>query len=158
MLLIIILIMLFFLVYIRISNNNDLIYNNTKDETDIANINNAKKVFRKSKTANNLFLASLLLLIILMICNFTDIDYKIIDFVAIDFVDELEFDYYLYLIPIYILAIREVFIQVKIGEFLLKYFKVEEVEIKITEEVIKPLLYKKPKKTTKNEEKNNESK
>lgn len=155
MFLIIILVVLVLLLYIKITNNNDLIYNNTKDEIDLANVNNAKKVFRKSKTYNILFLAAILSLIILMICNFTDLDYKIIDFIAYDFVDKEEFNYFLYLIPIYIILIRETLIQVKIGEFLLKYFEVKEIEVSIKDEFIKPLLYKKPKQQTK---KNNESK
>ncbi len=142
MLMIIILVILILLVIIRRSNNDDIINNNAKYESDIANITNAKKVFRKSKTANYMFIATLLILIILMACNFTKIDYLILDYISADFVEEPKFDYLLYFIPAYIAVVREIFIQVKIGEFLLKYFQVEEDELDINNEVIKPILKK----------------
>lgn len=146
MFLFVILFFLVVLVAIRISNNNDLINTHSQNEQDLANIANAKKVFRRSKTSNYILLGTILLLAILLLCNFTDLDYKIIDYVAIDIVEEPEFNNYFYFVPVYLLVIREIFIQVKIGEFLLKFFKVEEQELNIKEEVLEPLkstLYKK---------------
>lgn len=148
MVLFVILFFLIILVIIRISNNKDLINSHSKNEIDIANIENAKKVFRRSKTSNYFLIGTISIFIVLLLCNFTDIDYKIIDYISADFVDNPSFSYYLYLIPIYLLVIREIFIQVKIGEFILKFFKVEEEEINLKDEVIKPILksalYKKP--------------
>lgn len=142
-----ILAMLILICAVKISNNNDLIANNCKDENDLANIDNAKKVFRKSKVYNYLLIAIYLSVIILLICAYTDIDYKIIDFISIDLVNENDvvFDFNYFFFPIYLFVIREILIQVKIGEFLLKYFKTEEPEF--DQNIIKNLLYKKAPKT-----------
>lgn len=79
MVLFVILFFLIILVIIRISNNKDLINSHSKNEVDIANIENAKKVFRRSKTSNYFLLGTISIFIVLLLCNFTDIDYKIID-------------------------------------------------------------------------------
>lgn len=142
--LLIILIFLILLCYIRISNNEDLIDANCKTDNDLINIKNAKKVFRKAKIPKILLLISLLSLIIILLCQFTDIDVKIIDYISIDLIHNVynkKFNFNLYFIPIYIIVIREILIQVKIGEFILKFFNAEEP--KLEENPLKYLLYKK---------------
>lgn len=136
---------------IKISNNNDLIANNCQSENDLENIKNAKKVFRKAKTYNYLLIAVFLSIIVLIICAYTDIDYKIIDFISIELVEEQDvvFDFNFFFLPLYIFVIREILIQVKIGEFLLKYFDAKEPELKFNDNIIKNILYKKPKQPVK---------
>lgn len=144
--LILMLVFLILIGIVRYSNNKDLINNNCNDEQTLANVNNAKKVLRKSKTYNILFMIAAISLIIVMICNFTDLDDALIEYISIDFYQPKAFDYNLYFIPAYAIVIREILIQVRIGEFLLKYFKVKEEELDIANEVINPvmknLLYK----------------
>lgn len=138
---------------LRICNNEDLIVKNCKSETDLANIKNAKKVFRKMKTYKYLLILFYLSIIILLICAFTDFDTKIIDFISTEFVyeEDMVFNNNYFFIPVYILVIRELLIQVKIGEFLLKYFNTEEEQ---PQEInLKALLYKKPKKKEKTQTK-----
>lgn len=139
----IILALLIILCAIRMINNDDLIVNNCKSETDLANINNAKKVFRKAKTYNYLLLAIYASIVILLICAFTDIDYHVINFISLDIVtpEDVEFNINYCFLPIYIYIVREILIQVKIGEFLLKYFKTDEPVLE--ENILKSLLYKK---------------
>ncbi len=140
-----ILILLIIICAARLSNNEDLIVKNCKNENDYENIKNAKKVFRKSKVAKNLMLLIYAIIIILLLCAFTDIDFQIIDFISTDIIskESITFNYNLFFIPIYIYVIRECIIQVKIGEFLLKFFNDNEP---IPPEInLKSLLYKKKK-------------
>lgn len=138
--LIIMLIVLILIGLVRYSNNKDLINHNCQDELTLANVNNAKKVLRKSKTYNVLFIIAAISLIIILICNFTDLDDALIDYISIELYQPKAFDYNLYFIPLYTIVIREILIQVRIGEFLLKYFKVKETELDIANEVINPLM------------------
>ena len=142
----IVLILLVLILITRILNNQDLIKNNSKDKlTDTANLKNAYKYFRKQKTFNLLFIVSLLSLIILIISDFTSIDANIIDYFAYDIYKEQELNRLLYLIPIYGFVTRQIILEVKIGDFLLKYYKVDEPVLE--ENLIKTILYKKPKQT-----------
>ncbi len=146
-----ILVLLCLLTYIRISNNEDLVVANAKDETDLANIKNAKKVYRKAKDVKILLYVALISIAILLICAFSDIDYYLIDYISLDLVnkDDVAFDFNYFFFPAYVLVIREILIQVKIGEFLLKFFKAEEPHLEESPLVsLKSLLYKKPKQPT----------
>lgn len=138
---IIVLILLILVEYVKQSNNDDLIKENGKTQEQIANINNAKKVFRKTKTSLIVLAIAILSLMICLVCDFTSIDAAIIDYLSTDFYTEEAFDRTLYFLPIYIFIAREIIIQVKIGEFLLKFFNVEEPVLE--ENLLKTLLYKK---------------
>ena len=142
-LLIIIVIILILLCIVRISNNNDLIKENSKDKkNDLENVKNARKYFSNKKTFKCLLIASIISIIIIIICDFTSIDAAIIDYFSTDIYQEKELNKVLYLVPIYIFVIREIIIEVKIGDFLFKYYKVEEPVLE--ENLLKTILYKKP--------------
>lgn len=144
-LLLIILILLILVYMVRVSNNDDIIKNNLKYETDKTNIKNAKKHFSKSKLSLILTFASIILLIVFIIMDFTSIDAQIINYFSTDFYKEKEFERMYYFLPFYIIVGNAIYTQVRIGDFLLKYFKTqeEELEIKINKEKIMGLLYKK---------------
>lgn len=143
---IILLILLFLVAFIRISNNNDIIRKNNKTIVDTANIKNARSLFRKSKVSIISLIVIIILFIICILCEFTDIETAIIDAISSDVIDTIELDKLFYLLPFYILAIREILIQVQYGEFLLKYYndKEEIVNINLKSINLKSLLYKKP--------------
>ena len=127
MILIIVLIFLILLYIVRISNNNDIIKQNSKDQiTDKANIKNARKHFANKKTFKYLLLLTILLTIVFLISDFTSIEAEVIDYFALDFYQEQEFNRIFYLIPIYIIVVRNIILEVKMGEFLFKYYKVDE--------------------------------
>lgn len=127
MILIIVLIFLILLYIVRISNNKDIIKQNSKDQiTDKANIKNARKHFANKKTFKYLLLLTILLTIVFLISDFTSIEAEVIDYFALDFYQEQEFNRILYLIPIYIIVVRNIILEVKMGEFLFKYYKVDE--------------------------------
>jgi Ca2+/H+ antiporter len=127
MILIIVLIFLILLYIVRISNNKDIIKENSKDQiTDNANIKNARKHFANKKTFKYLLLLTILLTIVFLISDFTSIEAEVIDYFALDFYQEQEFNRILYLIPIYIIVVRNIILEVKMGEFLFKYYKVDE--------------------------------
>ena len=130
MILIIVLVFLILLYIVRISNNKDVIKQNSKDSiTDNANIKNARKHFSNKKTFKYLLLLAILLTIVFLISDFTSIEAEIIDYFALDFYQEQEFNRILYLIPIYIMVVRNIILEVKMGEFLFKYYKVDEPEL-----------------------------
>lgn len=142
MTLIIVLALLIGVYWIKNNNNEDIIKENCKSKEDLANINNAKKVYSKTKISTTLLILTFTSLIIILLANFTDIDRAIIDYFSNEFYYEEEgFNYYLYLLPIYIYISRIILNEVKLGEFLLKYFKVDEPVLE--ENIIKTLLYKK---------------
>lgn len=149
MILIIVLIFLILLYIVRISNNQDIIKQNSKDKiTDTANIKNARKHFSNKKTFKYLLLLAILLIIFFLISDFTSIEAQIIDFFAYDFYEEQEFNKLLYLVPIYIIIVRNIILEVKMGEFLFKYYKVDEPELdesllKIMSEQIPKVIIKK---------------
>ncbi len=149
MILIIVLIFLILLYIVRISNNQDIIKQNSKDKiSDTANIKNARKHFSSKKTFKYLLLLAILLIIFFLISDFTSIEAQIIDFFAYDFYEEQDFNKLLYLVPIYIIIVRNIILEVKMGEFLFKYYKVDEPELdesllKIMSEQIPKVIIKK---------------
>ena len=149
MILIIVLIFLILLYIVRISNNQDIIKQNSKDKiTDTANIKNARKHFSSKKTFKYLLLLAILLIIFFLISDFTSLEAQIIDFFAYDFYEEQDFNKLLYLVPIYIIIVRNIILEVKMGEFLFKYYKVDEPELdesllKIMSEQIPKVIIKK---------------
>lgn len=126
---------------IKKSNNDDLIKENCKNQEQYENIINAQKVYHRTKLSKILIAITALILIIFILWDFTSIEVAIIEFISPEFYTETPFDRTLYFIPIYVLVAREIIIQVKIGEFLLKYFNVEEPVLE--ENIIKSILYKK---------------
>ncbi len=155
--LIIVLVFLILLYLVRVSNNKDIIKANSKDKTtDNANIKNARKYYSKKKSFRFLLYISILILIVILLCDFTSIEYQIIDYFSTDFQTEQDINKQLYLLPIYILVIREIILEVKVGDFLFKYFKVEEPVLE--ENPLKSILYKKPKTNKQDSQKENSSK
>lgn len=140
-----ILLCLIVLYIIKLNSNADVIKENCTTDSDAVNIKNGQKVFYKSRESVILLVAFFLTLGICLIFNFTNIGYAIIDYFSIDFYDPGKFNYAYYLIPVYILIIREIIVQVKIGDFLYKYFKVQEPELEngAIKSMVKGILYKK---------------
>lgn len=139
----IVLILLILILIARILNNQDLIKDNSKDKiTDKANIKNARKYFANKKTFKILLIASILSIILILICDLTSIEAQIIDYFTYEIYTEQEINKQLYLLPIYLLVIRQIILEVKIGDFLFKYYKVDEPVLE--ENLLKMLLYKKP--------------
>lgn len=136
------------LIYIvKISNNDDLIKNHSKDKiTDKANLKNARNVFSKTKTSKIALALAIITLLLCLICDFTSIEANIINYISTDIYEEVAFDRLLYLAPIFIYLCRNIVIEVKAGEFLLKYYKTEEEKLEINTNALKSILYKKPKK------------
>lgn len=151
----IILIVLVLLILVRDSNNNDIIRENCKSQADLDNIINAKKTFGKTKLSTILLITSIIILIILLICNFTKLDDLLIDYFSFELYEQKEFNYNLYFIPVYIFIVRQILIEVKTSEFLLKLYQVTEP--KLEENPLKSLLFKK-KKSQKKEETNDQVK
>lgn len=144
----IIMLVLLILVWLaRKSNNDDIVKKHAKSATDTANIKNARKVYSKTKTQKALLIISLLSLIVLSICIFTDFDVKVVDYFSTTIVKEVNIDNNLIFIPFYILVAKMIILEVNVGDFALKYFKTKEEEPNIKID-IKSLLYKKLKPTT----------
>lgn len=153
----VVLILLILILIARILNNQDLIKDNSKDQlTDKANIKNARKYFANKKTFKGLLIVSIISLIIIIICDFTSIDAQLIDYFSYELYDETETNRLLYLFPIYIFIIRQIILEVKIGDFLFKYYKVDEPVLE--ENLLKILLYKKPSQPTQNQSQENKPK
>ncbi len=138
----IILIFLILIYLVKVSNNHDIIKEHCKTEENKANVKNAKKVFNKTKYSSALLILSLLSLIIIIICQFTKLDTIIIDYFSVDFYTEDFFNINYYYLPAFLFISRQIIIEVKISEFLHKYFEVVEEEVN-SADLIKNILYKK---------------
>lgn len=125
----------------KLNGNAEIIKENCKTDSDAVNVKNGQKVFYKTKISIILLIAGLLTLALCLICNFTDLGNKVIDYFSYDFYEAQEFNINYYFIPVYIFVIREIIVQVKIGDFLYKYFNVKEPELE--ENLLKTILYKK---------------
>lgn len=142
MILVIVLIALVLVWYVKFTTNQELAKKNCKSETDKANVKNARKTYSRTKTTIVLLLLSIASLIVVLLMNFTNLEFILKDFISADFVEEGKtFSYYFYLIPLYILASRQIIIEVNLGDFLYKFFNVEEPEYEGG--TLKSLLYKK---------------
>ena len=127
---------------VKIVNNNDIIKEKQKSTEDKANIKNARKVYSNSKTAQILLILVGVTILIIILCQFTKIDTIIINYFSSDFYEEDFFKMNYYYLPAFLLVIRQIIIEVKVSEFLYKYFNVTEEEIN-TKDLIKGILYKK---------------
>lgn len=157
MILLIIIFALLVVVYIaRKSNNDDLVKKNAKYQEELQIIKERKKKEYKGKVFIVLSVASIVLLIAFILCDFTSIDYIVADYMSAEIVQEQEFERLFYFIPAFIMVTNLIYAEVNIGDFILRYFKTkeEEVEININKEKIMSLLYKK--KPTTEEEKKSE--
>lgn len=142
MVLILILAFLILICVVKVLNNDDIAKQCIKTEKDKANIKNARKVYSTGKESLVFLITAIVSLIVIMLLNFTNIEYAIKDFISTEIISpEKHFSYYYYLIPIYILVCRQIMIEVKISEFIYKFFNVEEPELE--ENLVKTLLYKK---------------
>ena len=138
MILVIVLILLFGVCYIKYIGNKELIKNNCKTEIDKENAKNARKVYSSTKTTKALLILSFVSLVIVFLLKFTDIDYIIRDFISADLIEKRNISYLTFLIPFYILISRQIIIEVNLGDFLYKFFNVEEPQLE--EGAIKSLL------------------
>lgn len=125
----------------KLNVNAEIIKENCKTDSDAVNVKNGQKVFYKTKISVILLIVGLISLALCLICNFTDLGNKIIDYFSYDFYEAKDFNINYYFIPVYIFVIREIIVQVKIGDFLYKYFNVKEPELE--ENLLKMILYKK---------------
>lgn len=144
-----VLILLTAMYIIKLITNKDLVHDYGKDELDIANYKNARKYYAKTRTSIVVLIAAIALIIGLLLCDFTSIDASIIDYFSADFYTENELDRTLYYLPIYLYIIRLLVIEVKVGDYLYKYFKVDEPVLEenpLKSINVKNILYKKPKK------------
>ena len=143
----VILILLIMVWLARKSNNDDIVKKHTKSATDTANIKNARKVYKKTITQKIMLITSIVLFIVIAVCTFTNIDVSIANYFSYNLITEINIDYNLFFVPLYILAAKLIILEVNVGDFALKYFKTKEEEPNIKID-IKSLLYKKPKPTT----------
>jgi len=154
MVLILILAFLFVIYYVKLTGNIDIAKQCCKTEQDKANVKNARKIYSTTKASIGLIVLAVLSLIVVLLLHFTNISYVVKDFISADFVDKTKKDFNLfsYLIPLYIIACRQIMIEVKVSEFLYKFFNVEEPELEENPlNSIKSLLYKKKPTDNKNE-------
>ena len=142
MILIIVLVLMVIVYYVKYTGNQELIKEHCKTPNDKANIINAKKVYKGTRTSNVLLILSFVSLIAVIIIKFTSLDYLIHDYFSSDIVEEKDFSNLIFLIPGYIFVSRLIINEVKIGDFLYKFFQVKEPELE--ENIIKSILFKKP--------------
>ena len=135
-----ILVLFIIILIVKYLTNKETIYNNCQNENDLANIKYARKYYTKTRTSYVALIFSLVALIVLLLSQYTDIDKYIIDYFSTDFYQEKPLDTTLYYIPIYILVMRFIVIEVKVGDYLYKYFQVEEPHLE--ENPLKSILYK----------------
>jgi len=146
MILILILAFLCVIYYVKLTGNKDIAKQCCKTEQDKANVKNARKIYSTTKTSIGLIVIAVISLIVVLLLHFTNIGYVVKDFISADFVDETEkkFNLFSYLIPLYIIACRQIMIEVKVSEFLYKFFNVEEPQLEENPlNSLKSLLYKK---------------
>lgn len=145
----VILIFLVLLCFVKISNNNDIIDAKCETVEDQANVKNAKKVFSRARYSIIMLIISIFFILLIIICQFTNLDTIVINYFSVDIYQADFFNANYYYIPIFLLISRQILLEVKLSEFLHKYFEVKEEEIS-TKEVIHNLLYK-PKEPDPNE-------
>ncbi len=143
MIIILILAFLILICVVKVLNNDDIAKQCCKNDQDLANIKNARKVYSTTKESLVLLIVAIVVLIVVLLLNFTNIEYLVKDYFSTEIFSEDDsiFSYYFYLIPIYILVARQIVIEVKISEFLYKFFNITEPELE--ENLVKSLLYKK---------------
>ncbi len=150
LIILIVLILILGIYYVKYQTNIDLMNENAKEDIDDANYRNARKYYIKTRTAKVVLLASILSLIVCIICDFTSIDAKVIDYFSDGFYKEQKFDRIYYFIPLYLFAVRLLVIEVKVGDYLYKYFKVEEPEENPLKNIdVKKIIMKQPPKKKK---------
>ncbi len=141
--LLLVFIALCFIYYLKIMSNKDIVKQGCKTEQDKANVKNARKTYSTTKTAYFLLALAILSLIVVLLMQFTNIEYIIKDFISTEIIEETKsFSYKLYFIPLYIFISRQIIIEVNIGDFLYKFFNIEEPQLE--ESPVKMLLEKTP--------------
>ncbi len=153
MVLIIVLVFMILVYLVKKSSNSELIKENCKTPNDKANVVNARKVYNNTTTSKVLLIASFVALIFAILLKFTSLEYAIRDYISSDIVEEKDFSYLIFVAPAYIFVSRLIINEVKLGDFLYKFFEVKEPELE--ENLIKTILFKKPKETTPNPAPNN---
>lgn len=138
----IILIFVLLICVVKIVSNNDMIKEHSKTPEDKANVKNAKRVFSNAIYANILIIAAAIITLLIVLCQFTTLDTILINYFSTDFYKDDFYNVNFYYIPAFIILTRKIIIEVKISEFLHKYFNVIEEEVN-TKELIQNVLYKK---------------
>jgi len=141
---VLIFVLLIIIFIVKRSGNKDIIDQKVKTDSDKANAKNAYKVYQNDTTEKILFYLTIISLIVIILCHFLNIDHYIRDYISADFIERRkvsEFNLLYYLLPCYLFITRLIIIEVRVGDFLYKYFNVEEPELK--ENIIKTLLIKK---------------
>ena len=124
-------------------SNKDIVKQGCKTDQDKANVKNARKTYSTTKTAYFLLILSVLSLIVILLMQFTNIEYVIKDFISTEIIEETKtFSYKLYFIPLYIFISRQIIIEVNLGDFLYKFFNIEEPQLE--ENPVKMILEKTP--------------
>lgn len=142
-----VLLCLIVLYIIKLNANSELIRDHCKTDSDAINVKNGQKVFYKTRISIILLIIGVGSLLLCLIFNFTNLGNMVIDYFSYDFYKAKDFNLYYYYIPAYVFVIREIIVQVKIGDFLYKYFNVKEPELE--ENILKTILYKKKPETDK---------
>ena len=146
MILFIVLLFLIVIYIVKKSGNDDIAKQHSKTPSDKANVANARKVYRRATTEKILLIATIVSIIVLVLLQFTDIGYIIEDYISPDFVERREFNPMYYLLPCYLFVTRIIIVEVRVGDYIYKYFNLEEPELDVNaKELIKSMLYKKSK-------------
>ena len=145
MVLIIVLVFMIIVWLVKKSSNAEVIKENCKNPNDKANVVNARKVYNNTITSKVLLIASFAAVIFCILLKFTSLEYVIRDYISSDIVEEKDFSYLIFLAPAYIFVSRLIINEVKLGDFLYKFFKVEEPVLE--ENPLKSILFKKATKT-----------
>jgi len=141
--LLLIFIALCFVYYLKILSNKDIVKQGCKTEQDKANVKNARKTYSSTITVKILLGISIISLIVIVLMQFTNIEYLIKDFISAEIIEETSsFSYKLYFIPLYVFISRQIIIEVNLGDFLYKFFNIEEPELE--ENPVKMILEKTP--------------
>lgn len=158
MVLILVLAALVILYLVKLTGNAEIIEQNCRTDSDAVNVKAGQKAFYKTRESVILLVAGIISLILCVICHKTNLANWLIDYISFDFYEYKEFNMYFYLVPVYCFVIRGIIAQVKIGDFLYKYFNVKEPELDMSVgDIVKSLLYKKkPDSTVKSNGENNE--
>lgn len=138
----IILVFILIICIVKIISNNDIAKEHAKTPEAIANVKNAKKVLSRAKYSIILLIAAIVLTILILISKYTEIDTAIIEYFSTDFYRKDFYNPKFFYIPAFILVSRQIIVEVKISEFLHKYFNLVEEEVD-TKELLKSVLYKK---------------
>jgi hypothetical protein len=155
MVLILVLVFMILVYLVKKSSNSEVIKENCKSPNDKANVINARKVYNNTITSKVLLIASFVVLVFVILLKFTPLEYVIRDYISSDIEEQKDFSYLIFLAPAYIFVSRLIINEVKLGDFLYKFFKVKEPELE--ENPLKMIVDKAFRKPVKKDPENTES-